>query len=132
MDNGKLINKDGFDFKFNPDACKECEGNCCIGESGYIWVNPKEIEEIAKFLGIDKNIFIDRFLIKIDYKFSIKEKPYKNGFACIFFNEEKKGCDIYPVRPKQCRTYPFWDRYRDKKYLNELKKECPGVVFNEK
>jgi Fe-S-cluster containining protein len=131
MDN-KLISKDGFDFKFNPEACRNCEGNCCIGESGYIWVNPREIEEIAKFLGIDKNIFIDRFLIKVGYKFSIKEKPYKNGFACIFFNEEKKACDIYPVRPNQCRTFPFWERYKDKKYLEELKNECPGIVFNEK
>jgi Fe-S-cluster containining protein len=125
-----LISKEGFDFKFNSEACKECEGNCCIGESGYIWVNPREIEEIANFLGIDKTIFIEKFLIKVGYKFSIKERPFKNGYACIFFNEEKKGCDIYPVRPMQCRTFPFWDRYKDKKYLNELK-ECPGVVFNE-
>ena len=122
-----LIQKNGFHYKFNPKACEECEGNCCIGESGYIWVSPKEIEEIAKFLGIDKNIFINRFLIKVGYKFSLKERPYKNGFACIFFDENKKRCSIYPVRPIQCRTFPFWDYFKDN--IEELKKECPGIII---
>ncbi len=125
MENEKLISKKGFAYKFNAGACKECEGNCCIGESGYIWVNPKEIEEIAKFLKMDMEIFKERFLIKVGYKYSIKEKPFKNGFACIFF---EKGCTIYPVRPKQCRTYPFWDYF--KTHIKELKKECPGILEN--
>ena len=121
-----IIKKEGFDFSFDADACKNCEGNCCIGESGYIWVTLKEIENIASFLKIDKEFFIQNFLIKVGYKFSIKEKPYKNGYACIFFNN---GCEIYPVRPNQCRTFPFWDYFKDKKNLNELKKECPGIIM---
>ena len=125
MKNGKLISKDGFNYKFNPDACKECEGNCCIGESGYIWVNPKEIKEISAFLKIDEEIFKSHFLIKVGYRYSIKEKPYKNGYACIFF---ENGCKIYPVRPTQCRSFPFWDYYKDK--IDELKKECPGIIEN--
>ena len=133
MENGKfkmenIISKEGFPYKFNANACKSCEGNCCIGESGYIWVSLKEIEDIAEFLKMDKNFFIDNFLIKVGYKFSIKEKPHKNGFACIFFNN---GCEIYPVRPKQCRTFPFWDYFKDKSKINSLKKECPGIIINE-
>ncbi len=120
-----IIKKEGFPYKFNQDACKECEGNCCIGESGYIWVNPKEIEEIAKFLKMDTQKFKDMYLIKVGYKYSIKEKPYKNGFACIFF---EKGCSIYPVRPTQCRTFPFWDYF--KTHIDELKKECPGIILD--
>jgi len=119
-----LISKEGFNYKFNPDACKECEGNCCIGESGYIWVSPKEIKDIANYLKIDENIFINTFLIKIGYKFSLKERPYKDGYACIFFDN---GCKIYPVRPNQCKTFPFWEYYKNKP--EELKKECPGVIF---
>jgi len=118
-----IIKKEGFPYKFNSDACRECEGNCCIGESGYIWVSPKEIKEIASFLKIDEEIFKSSFLIKVGYKFSLKEKPYKNGFACVFFD---KGCKIYPVRPLQCRTFPFWDYFKTK--VDELKKECPGII----
>ncbi len=123
MKNKNLISKEGFPYMFDPDACKECEGNCCIGESGYIWVSPEEIKEIAGFLNIDEDIFINRFLIKVGYRYSLREKPYKNGYACIFF---ENGCKIYPVRPNQCRTFPFWDYYKTR--VDELKKECPGIV----
>lgn len=125
----KIIEKEGFDFKFDADACRECEGNCCIGESGYIWVSPLEIKEIANYLKIDEEVFRNRFLIKVGYKYSIKERPYKNGYACIFFNN---GCTIYPVRPKQCRTFPFWEHFKDKKNLKDLLKECPGIIIEEK
>ena len=124
MENDRLISKEGFSYKFNPDACKSCEGNCCIGESGYIWVSPIEIKEIAKFLGINEEEFKKEYLIKVGYKYSIKEKPYKGGFACVFFDN---GCKIYEVRPKQCRTFPFWDYFKDK--VDELKKECPGIIL---
>ena len=120
-----VIEKEGFPYKFDADACMECEGNCCIGESGYIWVSPKEIEEIAGFLKMDIEKFKQMYLVKAGYKYSIKEKPYKNGFACIFF---ANGCSIYPVRPKQCRTFPFWDYF--KTHIDELVKECPGIILN--
>ena len=120
-----IISKEGFPYKFDQDACRKCEGNCCIGESGYIWVSPIEIKEIAKFLGMDVEEFKEKYLIKVGYKYSIKEKSFKNGFACIFF---ENGCKIYPVRPTQCRTFPFWDYFRDK--IDELVKECPGVIKN--
>jgi Fe-S-cluster containining protein len=25
------------------------------------------------------------------------------------FWEAGRGCTVYPVRPKQCRTWPFWE-----------------------
>jgi len=122
----EIIEKEGFNYKFNPEACKECEGNCCIGESGYIWVNPDEIKNIAAYLNISEDLFKKMFLIKEGYRYSIKEKPYKGGFACVFF---ENGCKIYPVRPRQCRTFPFWDYFKTR--VDELKKECPGVITDE-
>jgi len=118
-----MIFKDGFDYGFDPSKCSECEGNCCIGESGYIWVNKEEIKNISKFLGISEEEFIKTYLIKVGYKYSIKEKKYKDGYACIFF---ENGCKIYDVRPTQCRTYPFWDYFKTHK---EYLKECKGVIF---
>ena len=121
-----MIKKEGFKYAFNPAACASCEGRCCTGESGYIWVSPQDIRNISEFLKIDEELFKQTFLIKVGYRYSLKEKPYKNGYACVFF---ENGCKIYSVRPQQCRTFPFWDYYKNR--IEELQKECPGIILSE-
>jgi len=122
----ELMTKEGFKFKFNPKACEECGGKCCIGESGYIWVNPLEMQKIANFLKLSVDDFKNIFLKKVEYKYSLKEKPFEGGYACIFFDEKNRNCSIYDVRPHQCRTFPFWDYFKTN--ISEVKKECPGIV----
>lgn len=126
----KQISAKGFDYSFNPSACDECGGKCCTGESGYIWIDESEISNIAKHLEIDKSELIDKFCQKYKSKVSLKEKPHKDGFACIFFDTDKNCCGIYPARPEQCRSFPFWDYFKTRK--TELKKECIGVIFEDK
>jgi uncharacterized protein len=120
-----LIKKEGFNFTFNPKACESCQGNCCIGESGYIWVSPQNIKEISQYLNISQSEFITKYLSKIGYRYTIKEQKYQNGYRCVFFNTEKRGCEIYPYRPLQCRTFPFWEHFKNR--IEEVKKECPGI-----
>lgn len=121
-----LVKKDGYNFAFDSKACESCAGNCCIGESGYIWISKNEIEALAKYLNIDSEILKEKYLFKVGYKYSIKEvKLSENSFACCFFNLERKQCTIYEVRPTQCRTFPFWDYFKINE--NEVYKECPGI-----
>ena len=121
-----LIKKDGFEFSFDPNGCNSCKGNCCIGESGYIWINAQEMQALAIHLGLPIEELKRIYLNKIDYKFSIKEvKLSSNNFACCFFDLDKKQCSVYDVRPTQCRTFPFWDYFKDNK--EEVYKECPAV-----
>ena len=124
----KII-KDGWDFSFDTTICSSCDGNCCIGESGYIWISIKEIEKLASYLNLSiKEVFL-KYINKIDYKFSLKEVYIsKDNYRCIFFNMDKKQCDIYEVRPTQCKTYPFWDRF--KKHKSEVIKECPAIILD--
>ena len=117
------IVQDGFEFAFDPTACMRCEGNCCRGESGYIWVDESEIEQIANFLTITKERFKKDYLKKINGRYSIKEICQNGEYLCIFFH---KGCEIYSVRPKQCRTYPFWEEF--KKNKEEVWRECKGIL----
>lgn len=121
----------GFCFEFDEKACQSCGGKCCTGESGYIFVSLKELEDLSKFLNIEFNILIEKYVKKVGYKFSFVEKSYNNGFACIFFDEAKRECSIYEVRPKQCRDFPFWKIFLEKDQLEYLKKECIGVKFDE-
>ncbi|MRI58916.1 MAG: zinc/iron-chelating domain-containing protein [Epsilonproteobacteria bacterium] len=118
-----LITKEGFDFAFDPGMCASCEGNCCRGESGYIWVTKSEIEQIARFLGITSQHLIQNYLKKVGYRYTIKEIKREGEYFCLFFD---KGCQIYPVRPAQCRSYPFWDHFKNNK--EEVCKECKGIL----
>lgn len=120
------MTKEGFNFVFNPHACESCEGNCCIGESGYIWVTPAEIQNIASFLKLNETDFREQHLRKVQYRYSLKERQVGESFECEFFNMAQKRCTIYEVRPSQCRTFPFWDYFKE--HIKEVEKECPGII----
>ncbi|WP_324170910.1 YkgJ family cysteine cluster protein [Sulfurimonas sp.] len=124
------MKKDGFDYTFDSSACFSCEGRCCTGDSGYIFVTKNEIEKISKLLSVEENNFVKNYLFKKGYKYSIKEMKYNDSYECIFYDRDIKACSIYDERPSQCRTFPFWDYYKIR--LDELKQECPGVKMKDK
>lgn len=121
-----IYHKD-YDFSFDENACEKCGGKCCTGESGFIYVNQEEIQNIANFLNLSFEEFQSKYLIKVGFKFSLKETKFENGYRCIFFDTINKNCLIYKHRPKQCKTFPFWEYFKTHK--EELKKECVGVCF---
>lgn len=126
-----LLQCKGFHYAFNPKKCEECGGKCCYGESGYIFVSIGELQDIAQFLQMSFEELCLHYVRKVGYRFSFIEKACmdsKNGIRCVFFNENTKQCDIYAVRPKQCRTFPFWSIYQ--KDDNELFQRCIGAVKN--
>lgn len=120
------ITKDGYGYSFDSSACAECEGACCTGASGYIWVKREEIENISKYLDLTVEDFAKMYLKKVKHRYSLIEKLIaENNYACIFFDESKSRCSIYDVRPTQCRTFPFWEQYKGDD--SEVREECPGV-----
>ena len=118
--------KEDYPYAFNADACSTCEGRCCTGESGYIYVSKNEIFAIADLLNLNVNDFAVEYLFKKDYKYSIKELKRENSYECVFYDRETNGCKIYEARPSQCITFPFWDYYKTR--VDELKEECPGII----
>ncbi len=120
-----LMKREGFDYSFDPSACSTCQGNCCTGESGYIYVSKAEIEKISELLNLDVKEFVAQYLFKKGYKYSIKEVVHNDSHECIFYDRESNGCRIYHARPLQCKTFPFWDYYKTR--VDELKLECPGI-----
>lgn len=122
-----MLAKKGFCYEFDPSFCEECGGKCCTGESGYIWINEDEQDALAARLKVSLAELRARFLVQVGARFSIREKLYGDGLACVFFDEQNKNCSIYEHRPAQCASFPFWDYF--KKNLKELEKECIGVKF---
>lgn len=122
-----MIENKEYAYKFDEYKCSTCEGNCCIGESGYIWITKKECETLANHLGISLEELGLDYIFKSGYKYSIKEKKVSaDNYACIFFDLEKKQCSIYVARPTQCRTFPFWEYFKNN--IEEVKSECPAIV----
>jgi len=86
-------------------SCTQC-GNCCTGAPGYVWVNNEEIAALATALGLDVEEFENKYVRRVGARKSLTE--LSNG-DCVFFDGESRKCTVYEARPRQCRTWPFWD-----------------------
>ncbi len=121
-----IVKKEGYPYAFDSSACATCEGRCCTGESGYIYVTKVEIFAIAEVLQMDVNEFALKYLFKKGYKYSIRENNVGDSYECVFYDKKTNGCQIYNARPNQCKTFPFWDYFKTR--VDELKQECPGII----
>ena len=105
-------------------TCTGC-GDCCTGEAGVVWVDDDEVAAIAGHAGLTEaevRLFHARL---IGRRTSLREKP--NG-DCTFLDGPTRRCAIYPVRPVQCRTWPFWDsNLRSPAAWEQTCRECPGA-----
>ncbi len=114
-----------------PFKCTEC-GQCCTGAPGYIWVNEKEIQDIADFLNLSIKEFSDKYLRLVNGRLSLKENlktSSTTSYDCVFLKNNK--CEIYSVRPTQCRTFPWWPQnLKTKKDWQEAAKYCEGINQN--
>jgi uncharacterized protein len=103
--------------------CTEC-GACCTGAPGYVWVNKAEIEAIAAVLRVDVTEFERRYVRRVGMRKSLLELP--NG-DCVFFHNASRTCQVYAVRPRQCRTWPFWgSNVATPAAWQEMCARCPG------
>ena len=101
--------------------CRRC-GTCCTGSPGTVYVNKPEISDISRFLCISDQSFTSRYAYAYKDAYSLREKP--DG-ECVFFQGK---CIIYPVRPLQCRTFPFWFiNLRSEAAWRNMGKACPGI-----
>lgn len=113
--------RDGLRFE-----CTQC-GNCCSGPPGYVWVTKKEIGRIAEFLGRPDGTLDREHLRRVGLRTSLTEKP---GGDCVFLVRKggKTECSIHPVRPLQCRTWPYWTQnLRTVDDWNHAHQTCPGM-----
>lgn len=89
---------DGLQF-----TCTMC-GKCCTGEPGFVWVTDAELAAIAAFRKEPVEEVRALYTRKARGRRTLREKADGD---CVFY-DRKTGCTVYPVRPPQCRTWPFW------------------------
>ncbi|GIX03670.1 MAG: zinc/iron-chelating domain-containing protein [Planctomycetaceae bacterium] len=115
------------DVWYAPGLCFSCTqcGNCCTGAPGVVWVSDEELRNIAEFLGESYGTVFHMHTRCVDGRRSLREYP--NG-DCIYFDGRTRRCKIYPVRPTQCRTWPFWPSHlHSPQTWAEVQQTCPGA-----
>lgn len=118
--------RDDYPYTFDQKACRSCRGTCCRGSGGYVWVTMEEMERIAAAREMDLATFSNIYMRTVQGKLALQERRINGEHLCCFFDPIDGMCSIYPDRPEQCRTYPFWEIYRD--YPDRVRKACPGVT----
>jgi hypothetical protein len=120
-------------------GCTQC-GSCCTGLPGYVWFSTAEAQAIAAYLKISVEEFhgegqpasAGRYARLLNGHWSLQEYQTPHGFDCVFLQRDangKIGCAIYPVRPAQCRTWPFWpgNLHRPEDWQRAAVR-CPGIA----
>jgi len=125
------MKQQGQDKWYQGGLAFECQGcgACCSGpDEGYVWVRAKEIAALANLLKVSVSQFKARYVRRVGLRYSLIEKqPSKD---CIFLKptEKGKGCELYPQRPRQCRSWPFWpENLRSPAAWRRAAEKCPGI-----
>lgn len=105
--------------------CTRC-GKCCTGFPGYVYLSESDIILITKYLKENIGRFLKKYAKTVsifhETRYSLIEKP---NYDCIFWDNL---CTLYPVRPYQCRTYPFWKKnVVSEREWDKAGRFCPGI-----
>jgi len=111
---------DGLSFE-----CTGC-GDCCRthGEYAFVYLAARDVTAIAGFLGMTRLDFLNAYCAT-DPDGDVHLKKLVGD--CDFL-EAGGGCRIYPVRPKQCETWPFWrENLEEATWRGAVAPCCPGI-----
>ena len=68
--------------------------------------------------------FEQKYVRQVGIRKSLIE--YANG-DCVFFDGKARKCTVYDARPRQCRTWPFWQsNVATKEAWKQTCEVCPG------
>ena len=87
--------------------CRKCPGYCCTYSD--IEITDYDIARLGKHFGLSPKAAEKKFT-KLDDAKTAKILRHKQDkifdSACMFFDQEKRCCTVYEVRPGVCRKYP--------------------------
>ena len=83
-----------------------------------------ELQAIAEFRGETLEEVTALYTHVVNGDRSLRDKPNTD---CIFY-DASLGCTVYDARPRQCRTWPFWEStVGTPKAWENTKRACPGA-----
>ena len=80
--------------------------------------------QAARFLGLSAAEFEARHVYRTKHRLRLR-KP-RDGRQCEFLVDHR--CTIHPVKPAQCRLFPFWpELVRNREAWRRAGAHCPGI-----
>ncbi len=104
-----------------------CQSGCskCCEVSGYVYLTEDDIGRITAFLGLSREDFERRYVYRTRHQRRLR-KPRGKGRECPFLKDFL--CSIHPVKPVQCRLFPFWpELVEDRAAWGQTARWCPGI-----
>lgn len=84
-----------------------------------------DLEQAAAYVGLSPEEFEVRHVTRYRHLLRLRKLP-RGQDHCRFLTDE--GCSIHPVKPTQCRTYPFWPSLVESRARWTIEsKFCPGI-----
>ena len=103
----------------------ECQPGCinCCTQKGFVYLTESDLTRIAKFLELPTAEFERRYVYRTTRQLRLR---VPRQVQCHFLLDG--GCSIHPVKPAQCRIFPFWpELVDDKRVWRKAAAWCPGI-----
>jgi len=103
----------------------ECQRGCtaCCEQKGFVYLTEPDLTRIAGFLGMSAEAFERKYVYRTAHLLRLRVPAESR---CSFLREG--GCGIHPVKPTQCRIFPFWPELaEDKREWRKTARYCPGI-----
>ena len=89
-----------------------------------MWVTQAEIDALARRLGMAADAFERKYVRNVGVRRTLKERK---NYDCVFLDAKTRKCTVYEERPRQCRTWPFWNsNLRSPEAWQHTCEVCPG------
>ena len=88
-----------------------------------MYLTEHDVTRAAQFLGLTPADFEQRYIYRTRH---LRRLRIPRGGLCRFLRPD--GCSIHPVKPTQCRAFPFWpELVRSARGWRKTAKYCPGI-----
>ena len=113
--------KNGVHFSCQPNC-----GKCCDEPGGIVYLSPDDATRLAAHAELDVEAWLERDTRQTyDCRYVLKSREEDGIF--IHLNAQQQ-CNIYEVRPQQCRAFPWWgENMATPSSWASVKRNCPGI-----